>query len=125
MIIRPALIADFENIVKLLTEKGVEPPAEPSDMMGGIALVAEEDGKFLGCIYAIHGGGTLAYADFFAGYSHRAMLTLSEHLETVLRMRGVKRLTFDTERDNIEFERIVVKKGCRRLRDLTHWRREL
>lgn len=125
MKIRPMLTTDFDAVVKILVDGNVEPPLEPSDMFGGVSLVAENDGEILGCIHAMHGGGTMAYGDFYAAKTTRSAWLLLQHLETCLRLRGVKRIMFNTEKGNTEFDELARKYGCEKLRELTYWRREL
>jgi len=123
--IRPATLGDFEVIVNLLTNCDVEAPVEPADMAGGVCLIADDGTEVVGCLYCMHGGGTTAYGDYYTAKTTKSAFLLWQHMETVLRLRGVKRLTFNVEKHNTAFSDMAIKCGCKKLRDLDYYRREL
>jgi len=122
--IRPIRLEDFKPLCEMLNERGVEPPAEPSDC-AGIFLIAEDDGRIRGSIYALVGQSTKAYGDYFIADTPQVGWVLLQSLMTVLRLNGIKRIDFMTELNNEYFEKQAIKYGCTRLRDLKHWRCEL
>ena len=116
MVIRPCTADDYDNVCKLLSENGVIPPKEMSDL-AGICLVAEKDKEIQGCIWALTGQSTQAYVGYFAtNYrtdsfkANRVGMELVKHLETVLRLYGIKRYFFGTV--NKEFKEMAIKYGA-------------
>jgi len=124
MTIRPFRTADFDVVVNFLKINGVEPPSEISDL-GGICLIAEKGGMLQGVIYALIGQSTKAYIDFYAALTPQTAWTLLQHMETVLRLHGIKRYDFYVEKFNAKFSEMALNYGCQKLRDLDFFRRGL
>ena len=130
MIIRLFESADFENVMELLVKTGIELPAEASDFKG-LALVAEEDNKVIGCIWALVGMSTQAHVDYFAVdpeyQSLHVGIELLKVMDKLLLRMGVHRFSFHVEKDNVEFMRLVDNPLNKvvQLRDLNFYRREL
>ena len=118
--IRPFQESDFNEVCILLSANEVEPPAEISDL--GLCLIAEEDNKVTGCIAAQFGNSTKAYCDFYTATKTTTAWNLLQHMMTVLRLHGVKRMDFLIEQYNENFLCMALKYGCRRLNPL-HWMR--
>lgn len=123
---------DYPEILNLLSACGVEPPVEASDL-SGVCLVSEEDGKVIGCVWALTGASTQAHIDYFAvdkdyREKHVGWLLIMA-MDSVLKKLGVKRYTFFIEPDNEYFNGIMTRFGeannVKRLRDLRFYRREI
>lgn len=124
--IRPFQIADYESVCKLLQDNKVNPPAEITDL-NGICLVSEKDKEINGVIWALIGNGTQAYVGYYAVKKEvqktRIATDLISHLETIMRLHGVKRYTLIIEKWNKEFETLALHYGCRKQPETTlFWR---
>lgn len=122
--IRPLRLEDFNTICEMLNMRGIEPPVEPSDC-AGVFLIAEDNGLIKGSIYALIGASTKAYVDYYFADSAYIGWMLLQTLETILKLHGIKRIDFAIENNNNSFERLAIKYGCEKLRDLKWFRREL
>lgn len=132
MIIRPFKQEDFKAVVDLLKLTSVEPPHEPTDL-NGLCFVAEDEGKIVGCVWALVGHGTQAYIDFFSvnpeyQYTHLGW-NLIKTMDAVLKKTNIHRYTFFVEPGNEQFIKLINKyreaNKITRLRDLRFFRREL
>ncbi len=133
MIIRPYKRPDYDQAIELLKTCNVEPPKEPSDL-NGVCIVAEDEGKIVGVLWALVGlSTTQAHLDFFAVHpdyqSQHMGWSLLKAMDDILKKMGVHRYTFFLETDNKGFGRLIEKYGkqykTERLRDLHSYRREL
>lgn len=118
--IRPFNTEDYAAVCDLLIRNNVEPPAEASDL--GLCLIAEENEEIIGCISAQFGNSTKAYCDFYTASKTMTAWSLLQHMMTVLRLHGIKRVDFLVEQYNKSFLDMALKYGCRRLNPL-HWMR--
>lgn len=120
--IRPFRETDYKEVCELLMSNNVGLPHEISDL-GGICLVAEKNGEIVGVIWALIGNSTQAYVGYFAIKDHNIIIgkTLNDHLETILMLHGVKRYTFFTLKENLDF--LPIAKGLGNYMDsITGWR---
>lgn len=132
MKIREFTEQDYMPVIDLLKKVNVEPPVEKSDF-NGICLVAEENDKIIGCIWALTGMSSKAYIDYFAvdpEYQYTSMgWNLVSVLDGILQKLGVKRYDFYIEPDNKYFIGLIEKYRealhIRRLKDLRFYRREI
>lgn len=123
MIIRPFRIEDFEAVCRLLEERNVEAPRDITEV--GMCLVAEDNGEIVGCISAQYGKSTKAYCDFYAAKKTMIAWNLLQHLMTVLRIEGIRKIDFHIEEYNEEFLKMSKKYGCKELNPLKWMRCEL
>lgn len=134
MSIRQFQPRDYPQVWHLLNNNGVEPPKEISDL-NGLCLVAEENGKIEGVIWALVGNSTQAYVDYYVTdyktnsqngiRANRIGLQLVIELEKILTEMGVKRYTFYVEKYNSYFVEMAKRLGAIELRDLTFMRKEI
>lgn len=132
MIIRQYKSEDFFHVVQLLNKCNVEPPVEESDF-NGFCIVAEDNGKIIGCLWALIGKSTQSYLDYFVvdpEYRKTNMgWNLLNTMDAALRDLGIHRYTFFVEPDNDFFSKLVNdhREACKvmRLRDLRFYRREI
>lgn len=101
---RNMTVGDFDAVAALLLKCGVEPPELPSDLFGP-GVVAERDGKIVGCVWALAGASSRAYVDYWAvspevrGGAGIAV-ELIGRLERVLSDLGVRSYMFHVEKHN-------------------------
>jgi len=94
---------DFQQVVYLLKECGVDPPYEP-DEIKGLCLVADDGQEVCGVVYALVGPSSKAYGDFLAIREDlrgsRLYFRLLTTMEARLKELGVKRYVFHVEKHN-------------------------
>ncbi len=132
MIIRAFKDEDYEQVILLLKLCKVETPQEPSDLHG-LCLVAEDEGRIIGNVWALVGRSSQAHVDYLAVHpDHRKShvgWNLVKVLDETFKRVGVHRYTFHIEPDDTYFTPIIEKyreaNRVTRLRDLHFYRREI
>lgn len=123
---------DFPQIISLLQSVNIEPPAERSDF-NGLCVIAEDEKKIVGCIWALVGPSSQAYIDYFAvapEYEDKNIgWFLVQTIDKALKTLGVKRYTFYVEKASVRFIELLDKYGkannVTKLRELQFYRREI
>ncbi len=123
---------EFDQFVLLVSQADVEPPQEVQDLKG-VCLVAEENNKLVGCMYALVGGSTQAYIDWFVVKKNQQGehlgILLAKEMDKRLKEEGVKRYNFYVEKHSTRFLDIIINHadywGIKKLRDFYWFRREL
>ena len=122
----------FPHIYNFLLLNNVEPPCE-TDELDENGIMAIDNGKLVGFIWALVGNTSKAYVDFFAVAEEYRGKTVAyrliEKMDELLVNKGLKRYNFNIEKWNTSMVGKIInyaeKYKIRPLADLHYFQREL
>jgi N-acetylglutamate synthase-like GNAT family acetyltransferase len=93
---------DFEQVVRLLKDNDVDPPADKSELKG--PCIVADDGEICGVIFALAGESSKAYVDYLAIRKDlqgtRLYYRLLTAMDNKLKSMGIKKYVFHVEKWN-------------------------